>query len=616
MGYDRGMRICAWPFPEFRCPGVAILGALLCLAALTQTGAARSSPSHGIAMHGQPGLEDGFSSFAYVNPTAPKGGTVTFAAIGTYDNTNPMIVKGIAAKGLRAHVFESLMTRNLDEPFSLYGLLAESIDVPDDRSWVEFRLREHAKFSDGMPVTVEDVIFSLEVLRDHGRPNFRSYYSKVVRTERRGPRSVRFVFEAGADRELPLILGLMAVLPRHRYSKTTFEQTTLVKPLGSGPYLVEKIDPGQQIVYRRNPDYWGWSLSVNAGRHNFDTVRYDYYRDQNSAFEAFKKGLSDARLENDPTRWAQGYEIPAVKDGQIVREEIPTKLPSGMNAFVFNTRKPLFADVRVRKALLTLFDFSWVNKNLYFGLYSRTRSYFDNSELSSHGRPANERERRLLTPSLSTIDPDILEGRYRLPDGDGTGRNRRNLRTALNLLKKAGYELRDGHLVDGATGAPFSFEILVTDRDQERLALNFADRLKSAGIRLKVRQVDSTQYQNRKQTYDFDMIPNFWFASLSPGNEQSFYWGTYGRDTPGTRNYMGTKNPAIDDLIAAMLKARDRTEFVSTVRALDRTLLSQVYVIPLFFPPNRWAARWRKIKRPERTSLYGYVPDTWWHVPE
>ncbi len=594
---------------------VTALAVIACLMVLRMA-TAHAVPAHGIAMHGQLQYKKDFSSFAYVNPSAPKGGNVTFAAVGTFDSTNPMIVKGIAAMGLRAHVFESLLARNLDEPFSLYGLLAESVEVPDDRSWVEFTLRQNARFSDGSPVTVEDVVFSLEVLRDHGRPNYQSYYSKVARTDVRGPRTVRFVFEAGTDRELPLILGLMAVLPKHHYDKQTFEATTLAAPLGSGPYIVERIQPGERIVYRRDPNYWGGSLAVNAGRHNFDTVRYDYYRDQNSAFEAFKKGLCDVRLENDPTRWARGYDFPAVGDGRIVREKIPTKLPSGMNAFVFNTRRPVFSDIRVRKALLGLFDFSWVNKNLYFGLYARTQSYFDNSELSSHGRPADRHERQLLRPYIAGIDPDILEGRHQLPDGDGTGRNRKNLRKALGLLKQAGYALRDGRLTNMATGKPFAFELLVIDRDQERLALNFAGRLKSAGIEARVRQIDSTQYQNRKQNYDFDMIPNFWFASLSPGNEQSFYWGTYGRETPGTRNYMGTENPAIDDVISALLKARDRSEFVSTVRALDRILLSEIYVIPLFFPPSRWAARWQKIKRPERTSLYGYVPDTWWHEPD
>lgn len=590
---------------------------LMCVGAATLPGkSARSEPAHGIAMHGTPAYPAGFKHFNYTNPDAPTGGTVTFAALGTYNSTNPLIVKGIPAAGLRAHVFESLMARALDETFSLYGLIAQSIETPDDRSWVQFRLRPEAKFSDGTPIRAADVVFSLEILRDHGRPNHRSYYKKVTRIETPDDRTVRFILPKPADREMPLILGLMPIIPKHHYSKETFERTTLEPPLGSGPYIVDEIKPGKSITYRRNPAYWGWGLGVNAGRHNFDRIRYDYYRDHNSAFEAFKKGLYDVRSETDPTRWARGYDFPAANKGDVLKEEIPTSLPSGMNALVFNTRRNLFTDVRVRRALISVFDFEWVNKNLYFGLYSRTQSYFHNSELGAIGRTPNAEEKALLAPFTATLDKAVLDGSFRQPATDGSGRIRQNRRDAIALFKQAGYQFRDGVMVNMKSGAPFTFEILVVNREQERLVLNYARNLKSIGIQTRIRQVDSAQFQNRKQTYDFDMIPIFWPASLSPGNEQYFYWGSEGRKQDGTRNYMGAANPAIDAMIGAMLRARDRDSFVSASRALDRVLTSQSYMVPMYYLPRRWVARWKHIEHPKKQSLYGYVLDTWWLGPE
>ena len=591
----------------------AITGLLLFFAATTN---ADAKPRHGIAMHGEPAYASDFKNFSYVNPDAPKGGSVTYASMGTFNSTNPMIIKGIAVAGIRAHVFESLLARSFDEPFSLYGLLAKSIETPDDRSWVEFKLRPEAKFSDGEPVRADDVVFSLETLRQHGRPNHRSYYSKVTKIETVDEFTVRMTMASPPDREMPLILGLMPIIPKHHYNKDTFEETTLETPIGSGPYTVEKVEPGATIVYRRNPDYWGKDLAVNAGRNNFDEIRYDYYRDQNSAFEAFKKGLYDVRPEADPNRWARGYDFPAARDGKIVKEEVETSVPSGMNAFVFNTRREIFSDVRVRRALIAAYDFEWINKNLHFDLYSRAESYFHNSDLGAIGRPAGPEERTLLAPYADAVDKAVLDGTFRLPKTDGTGRDRKNRRQIVRLFNEAGYELRGGAMVNTATGKPFGFEILVVNRDQERLALAYARNLKAVGVAAGVRQVDSAQFQNRRQTYDFDMIPFYWFASLSPGNEQTFYWGSYGREQEGTRNYMGAANPAIDAMIEAMLRARDRESFISAARALDRVLISQSYVVPLHYLPRRWVARWNHIERPVRQSLYGYVLDTWWRRPE
>lgn len=589
-------------------------GAVLALAFATAPVAAQ--PAHGIAMHGDLRHGADFRHFDYVNPAAPKGGSLRLAVLGTFNSTNPMIVKGVPAPGIRDHVFESLLTRGLDEPFSLYGLLARTVETPDDRSWVEFALDQRARFSDGRPVTVDDVMFSLETLRDHGRPNFRAYYSKVVRIERPGPRRVRFIFASGEDRELPLILGLMPILPRHRYAAVDFEATTLDAPLGSGPYVVDDIQPGDTIVYRRNPDYWGRDLPVNIGQNNFDRIRYDHYRDRNSLFEAFTKGLADVRSEDEPVKWASSYRFPAVERGDVILEEIETGMPSGMSAFVFNTRRAVFADIRVRQALLGLFDAEWVNRTLYADLYARTRSYFDGSDLSSHGRPASAEERELLAAYPDAVAPDILDGTYRLPQGDASGRNRDNRRKAIALLAEAGYILRNGAMVAAGNGTPLRFELLVADRDQERLAVNFARSAGAVGITIAVRPVDAAQFQSRLQTYDFDMVPAFWFASLSPGNEQGFYWGSAGRDTPGTRNYMGAANPAVDGMITALLAARERGEFTAAVRALDRVLLSETYVIPLFHLPRQWLARWRGVEHPDRHSLYGYTLDAWWRTPE
>lgn len=590
-----------------------VLKALMCLLLLHSfASAAQAEPSHGIAMHGEPAHPPGFSSLGYANPQAPKGGSVTFAQLGSFDSLNPFIVKGVAGAGMRDYVFESLMARAYDEPFSLYGLLAEQVETPDDRAWVAFTLRKEAQFSDGKPVTVDDVLFSHALLRDKGRPNHRTYYSKVSKAEKTGPRTVRFTFDADGDREMPLIMGLMPILPRHKFDAGTFDQTTLEPLVGSGPYQVASVNPGKQIVYRRNLDYWGTKLPVNAGRFNFDEIRYDYYRDDDPMFQAFQKGLVRFWTESDSGRWAGGYDFPSHKDGRVVREEIPISVPSGMSALVFNTRKPLFADIRVREALTQMFDFEWLNKNYYHGLYSRTQSFFDRSDLSSHGKPADAREKELLAPFSGAVKPAIMDGTYSFPVSDASGRNRASRRKALGLLKKAGYVLKDRKLINAKTGEPFRFEILAVSGGQQRLMLKFIDDLKRLGIDANLRIVDSAQYQRRRQTYDYDMIQAFWYASLSPGNEQLFRWSTKSADTEGTFNYAGVKNPAVDAMITALLAARSRENFISSVRALDRVLLSGHYVIPLFHPQKQWIARWKNLAHPEKTSLYGYRTDTWW----
>jgi peptide/nickel transport system substrate-binding protein len=535
--------------------------------------------------------------------------------LGTFDSLNPLIVKGVPAQSLRGYVIESLLARGYDEPFTLYGLLARSVETDATRSFVTFNLDERAKFSDGMPVTPEDVVFSWRLLRDKGRPNFRTYYAKVNKAEKVGERSVRFDLSGAEDRELPLILGLMPVLPRHATDPDKFEETSLKPIIGSGPYVISAADVGKSVALARNPNYWGRDLPVNRGFWNFDTVRFDYYRDANSHFEAFRKGLFDLHAETDPGRWETAYDFPAARDGRVIKEEFLTGLPQGMLAFVFNTRRPVFADIRVREAIAQLLDFEWINRSLFFGRYQRTGSYFEGSELSSRGRPADARERALLAPFPGAVRPDVLEGAWSPPSSDGSGRDRKRLKAALTLLAEAGYDLVGTVLKERATGKPLTFEIMVTTKDQERIALAFARSLRRAGIEPSIRIVDAVQYEQRRLSFDFDMIQYRWDQSLSPGNEQAFYWGSASADEQGSRNYMGVRSAAVDAMIAAMLKAESRADFVTAVRALDRVLISGQYVVPLYHLPAQWVARWRSIRHPAATSLYGYLPETWWREP-
>jgi peptide/nickel transport system substrate-binding protein len=549
----------------------------------------------------------------YANPDAPKGGRLVEGILGTFDSLNPLIVRGLAVQQIRGYVVESLMARGNDEAFTLYGLLARTVETDDVRSYVIFHLDPRARFSDGQQVLAEDVLFSWALLRDHGRPNHRQYYSKVAKAEALDRLTVRFDFGGAHDRELPLILGLMPILPRHAVDVGTFEETSMSPPIGSGPYRVSAVKPGAAVTLTRNPDYWGRDLPVNRGLWNFDEIRLDFYREANGAFEAFKRGLYDFRVETEPLRWHDGYDFPAARKGEVIRDTIKTGIPQPSEFLVFNTRRQVFSDIRVRQALTQLFDFEWINHNYFFGLYGRSAGFFAGSELSAYGRPADERERALLKPYASHIDPDILEGRYRLPVSDGSGRDRATLRSALTLLSQAGYDIEGTVLRQRSTKAPLAFEILVTTRDQERIALAYTRDLKRAGIEASVRVVDAVQFDQRRLGFDFDMIPNRWDQSLSPGNEQSFYWGSEAADIQGTRNYMGAKDPAIDTMIAAMLEARGHPAFVSAVRALDRTLMSGFYAIPLYNVQEQWIARWNRIERPAAIALTGYLPETWWY---
>ena len=602
-----------------RAARAAVVGLIGLTALCSNAAPSRSSagePRHAIAMHGEPALPAGFTELRYANPAAPKGGRLVHGILGTFDSLNPLIVKGLALSAMRGYVIESLMARGYDEPFTLYGLLARTVETDAARSYVTFALDPAARFSDGRPVTAEDVIFSWRLLRDKGRPNHRTYYAKVAKAEAIGERAVRFDLTGSQDRELPLILGLMPILAKHATDPATFEETSFAPMLGSGPYVVGEVNAGRSVTLKRNPAYWGRDLAINRGFWNFDEVRYDFYRDGNAHFEGFKKGLIDLRQELDPGRWETAYDFPALREGRVVKDALPTGLPKVSPVFVFNTRRAIFADVRVREAVGLLFDFEWVNHNFFFNRYRRTASYFEGSELSARGKPADERERALLAPFPKAVRADVTEGTWAPPVSDGSGRDRNILKQALALFEAAGFEIKGTELRERASGQPFTFEIMVTTKDQERLALAFARDLKRAGITARVRMVDAVQFDRRLLTYDFDMIPYRYDQSLSPGNEQTFYWGSAAATQDGTRNYMGAKSAAIDAMIAAMLEAKSREDFVAAVRALDRVLISGFYIVPLFHLPEQWIARWTTIERPAVTSLSGYLPETWWQKPK
>jgi peptide/nickel transport system substrate-binding protein len=587
----------------------AFLGLGLALSSLP---AVQAAPQHGIAMHGAPALADDFKNLPYANPDAPQGGALRQTVVGSFDSLSPFIVKGNPPSGIRTYVVESLMGRNGDEAFSLYGLLAETIDVSDDRQTFTFKLRPEAKFSDGTPVTAADVVFSMQTLRDKGRPNFKNNYSKITAVETPDERTIVFHQTAG-DRELPLIVGLMPILPAHAWAGKEFDKTSLEPIIGSGPYVISEVKVGESITYTKNPTYWGKALPINKGFWNFDTVRFDYYRDANAAFEAFKKGDADVRIEGDPVRWTSAYNFPAVTEGKVVVEKVGQRTPAPANGFAFNTRRKIFEDPRVREALLYAFDFEWANANLFSKAYQRTFGYYGGSELSSHGKAATAEERKILGAAADKLRADALDGSYALPVADGSGRDRKQLRKALALLQDAGWTVKDTGLVNAA-GEPFTFTISINGRDQEKIALHFQRTLQLIGIKADVRIVDSAQFASLQRTYDYDMIPVTWFNSLSPGNEQKVYFGSDGKTVEGTRNYPGIADPAVDAVIDTMLKVTTQEDFNSAVRALDRLLVAGFYIIPFYDAGGQWVARWNTIGRPEKQPVTGFEATTLWRA--
>ena len=571
--------------------------------------------AHGIAMHGSPKYGPDFKHFDYRNPDAPKGGSVRLAATGTFDSFNPFIIKGNPADGI-GYVYETLLTSSDDEAFTMYGQLAEAVEWPEDRRWVTFTLRKDAKWHDGKPVTADDVLFSFEVLKTKGRPFYRYYYKSVAKAEKIDERTVKFTFGANENRELPLIMGQLAVLPKHWFDGRDFEKSSLEKPLGSGPYRVKDFEPGRHVTYERFEDYWGADLPVNKGAFNFDTIRYDYYRDSTVAIEALKAGDYDFRVENNSKDWATAYDVSAVKKGLLKKQLIPHKNSSGMQGFVFNTRKNVFKDPKVRRALAYLFDFEWSNKNLFYGQYTRSESYFSNSELASRDLPSDA-ELEILEPLKGKIPDEVFTKTYKAPATDGSGNTRENLKVALGLLKEAGWTVKNRKLVN-AQGEQMKFEIMqnASAPGFQRIILPFIKNLQRIGIDADMRPVDAAQYRQRVDNFDFDMFIAGWGQSLSPGNEQRDYWGSEAADRKGSRNLVGIKDPAIDVLIEKVIEAPDRESLVTRTRALDRVLLWNHYVIPNWHISAYRVLYWDKFGRPEKPPLYGLDFVGWWIDPE
>ena len=566
---------------------------------------------HAIAMHGAPKYGLDFQNFDYVNPDAPKGGTLRLAERGTFDSFNPFIAKGNAGSG---NANETLLTGSADEAFTEYGLIAESLEWPEDRSWVIFTLRPEARWHDGRSITVEDVIWSLEILKTKGHPSYRFYYGSVARAEKVGQRRVKFSFSEVGNRELPLIVGQLPILPKHYWEGRDFEKTTLEPPLGSGPYKVVDFEAGRFVEVARVEDYWGRDLPVNRGQYNFDRIRYDYFRDDTVIRQALKSGDVDYRAENQAKAWALDYDVPPVREGWLNKIEVPHQNPTGMQAFVMNTRRTVFRDPKVRRALAHAFDFEWTNRNLFFCQYTRSESYFSNSELAATGLPEGE-ELEILEAYRGRVPEEVFTTPYRAPATDGSGWPRDNLRTAFDLLAEAGWEVKDMTLVNAETGKPMRFEILLVSQAFERIILPFVRNLTRLGIDARVRLVDQSQYINRLRSSDFDMFISVWGQSESPGNEQRNYWSSTAADSPASRNYAGIKDPVVDALIELVITAPSRESLIARTRALDRVLLWGHYVIPNWHLRKQRILYWDKYSRPEKPSKRGTSINWWWFDP-
>jgi peptide/nickel transport system substrate-binding protein len=586
--------------------------------ALVFAGAAGvAEPQHGIAMYGAPALPPDFVSLPQANPDAPKGGRITFAEPGSFDSLNPFITKGSAPAAISSLTVETLMGRSYDEPFTLYGLLAESVDTDSARSYVAFTLREGAKFSDGSPVTVDDVLWSFQTLGELGNPRYATAWKKIASAEAVDARTVKFTFTE-QDREMPLLLGLRPILQKAQWEGKDFTETTLEAPIGSGPYVVASMEPGSQITLKKNPDWWGRDLAFNRGQHNFDEVKYVYFADPTVIFEAFKAGDVDTFRETNPAKWAGNFDFPAVQSGEVIKAEIPHQRPSGIDGLVFNTRKPMFADWRVREALITAFNFELVNQTISGGVNPRITSYFSNSELSGNvAEPATPAVAALLEPFKADLLPGALEG-YALPVSDGSEANRAGIRTATDLLAEAGWTVQEG-VLKNAAGEAFAFEILLANGASDTIAATeiFIEALKRLGIEARIATVDSAQYKERTTNYDFDMTQYIRSLSLSPGNELTLYWGGEGVEKPGTRNFMGMSSPAAEALIKTMVSSTERADFVAATQALDRVMTTGRYVIPFWYSNVSRMAHKKELHYPARLPIYGdwlgFLPDVWWY---
>lgn len=571
--------------------------------------AAYAEHSHALAMHGQALYPADYKYFDYVNPGAPKGGDLKTSKSGSFNNLNNHVILGNNAEGLEM-LNDKLMQRAWNEPFTLYGLVAESIDISDDRSWITFHLNKNAKFHDGHPMTAEDVLYSYEMFRKHGHPVRRRVYGLITEAKILSPHDIKFTFGEGFDRESPLILAIMPVLPKHYWEKHEFSKTTLEPPLGSGPYKIKSVEPGRKLVYERVQDYWAKDLPVNVGLYNFDTITFTYYRDEDIALESFKAGDYNLRQEYNIHKWMKSYDFKALSEGKVIKEEIAHQRPEWLRAMIFNTRRPLFQDRHVREALGLMFNFDWINKNLFFDAFHRISSAYPNSELAARGKPEGE-ELAQLEKFKTELPPEVFGDAWQAPSGD----LRDNQRKAMALLKEAGWIYKDQNLVNEKTGEAFGFEILLNDPADEKIALEFTRALKKIGIAARVRTVDSAQFTGRLDSYDYDMVMHRWINSLSPGNEQLNYWGTAASKNKGARNYAGIESPAVDALCSGIAQSMDRQTLVARTRALDRALMWGYYMIPMHYLGRDLIAYSTDIKRPEAVPIYGIVREAWWMQP-
>lgn len=591
------------------------LAALIAAGAMGYVGVARAeqvTTSHALTFHGEPALGPDARHLDHVDPDAPKGGELRLQSTGGFDTFNPYVVRGNAAPGVGL-IYESLMQSAPGETLTEYGLIAQSIELPADRRWVAFTLRPDARWHDGKPITADDVVFSFETLKTRGAPFYRLYYQNVAKVEALAPNKVKFSFAGDPSHELPLIVGQLPVLPKHYWQGREFEKTTLEPPLGSGPYRIREFEANRFVTYERVADYWGKDHFLNRGRNNFDRIRYDSYRDTTVTFEAFKAGEYDYRQEFSSREWANGYDFPAIKNGQVKRETVPHKRPTGMQAFVFNMRREKFQDPRVREALNHAFDFEWTNKNLFYGFNRRTQSFFSNSDFAARGLPSAE-ELKLLEPLRAGIPKEVFEKEYVNPATDGSGNNRENLRAATRLLSDAGWKVQDG-VLKGPAGQLMEIEFLLVQPEFERIVASYVQGLSRLGIKARIRVIDSAQFQNRVRDYDFDAIVASWGQSEWPGNEQRDFWTSAAAEKPGGRNLAGIRNPAVDALVDKVIAASDRDALVVATRALDRVLLWNRYVVPQWHRTEDWVAYWDRFGRPAKNPPNGVDLFSWWIDP-
>ncbi len=571
--------------------------------------------SHGIAIHGEPGYQADAKHLSYANPNALKGGTIRLAGRGTFDSLNPFILQGTPARAA-AGIYEPLLETVYDEVSTEYGRLVETIETPPDRSWVIFTLRSNARWHDGKPVTPEDVVFSFNILKEKGQPLYAVYYHDVVGAEALDDRRVKFSFRGGDNHELPVIIGQLTILPKHWWSSRPFDRASMEVPLGSGPYRIDQLEAGRFITLKRVEDYWGKDLWLNRGQNNFDVIRYDYYRDEQVAFEAFKAGDVDYRDEFTARLWATSYDFPAVKSGAVQKAELTHESTLPMQGIGFNLRRDMFKDRRFREAFVHLVDFEWFNKALSWNLFTRINSYFFNSELAAKGLPSKE-ELEILEPLRAQLPPELFTQEFKLPVTDGSGSNRDGMRRAIGLLKEVGWELRAGKMTNVKSGQQLSFELLLGESRLERFALPFKEWCGRVGIEVRLRTVDPVQYQKRMDEFDYEATIVIFSQSLSPGNEQREFWGSAAAKTTGSQNTIGIADPAIDKLIEAVIAAPDRPNLITRSRALDRALLWNYFIVPQYYSTTWWIAYWNKFGRPEK--LAKYQPrgiSTWWIDPE